>query len=58
MYISVIIGLWGKFAQKKLKNVPCSGWVDDSGLERRRADEEERLAGKFPAQVVNIGLKS
>ena len=28
-----------------------AGWVDDSGLERRRAEEEERLAGKFPAQV-------
>jgi len=29
---------------------PEQGWVDDSGLERRRGEEEERLAGKFPGQ--------
>merc|ERR1719278_2075681 len=29
---------------------PGQGWVDDSGLERRRAEEEERLAGKYPVQ--------
>ena len=30
--------------------------MDDSGLERRRAEEEERLAGKYPAQVSSISV--
>ena len=36
---------------QNILNILWSGWVDDSGLERRRAEEEERLAGKYPAQV-------
>jgi len=38
----------GLVTATSLEDVTC--WVDDSGLERRRAEEEERLAGKFPAQ--------
>ena len=40
-----------KICGQNILNILWSGWVDDSGLERRRAEEEERLAGKYPAQV-------
>ena len=31
-----------------------SGWVDDSGLERRRGEEEERLAGRVQVSLTAL----
>ena len=39
---------------RSFSRLALSGWVDDSGLERRRGEEEERLGGRVQVSLTAL----